>query len=134
MNFVRFFLLLLAATMAAKMLVFPVFAGLQIWPAQRLESTHPRFAKAWLIGFAPIVWLLNLLWLAFTVWLTRTRGMQSTPFLWPLFIFFGISGALYPHAQNGRLPNEGTGLHTVLGLVWIAFMVASFFVIRPVHR
>src|SRR5665213_1046542 len=115
MNLLVFFLCLLVATMVAKMFVLPILAGIQIWPAQKLEPKYPRLAAAWLGACAPIVWVTNLAWLVFTVWLTRTRGLQSTGFLWPVFIFLGWSGAMYPYTVDGKMGNsERPGLELFL--------------------
>lgn len=131
MNLLIFFFYLLVSTMVVKKLVFPIVAGIQIWPAQKLEAGYPRLAAAWLGACAPIVWMVNLAWLVFTVWLTRTRGLHSSVWLTPLFVFLGWSGGLYPYTVDGKLGrSDRPGLEMLLVGIWIAFMAASFFVIK----
>ena len=130
MSLLAFCLYLLIGMTVVDKIVLPVLAGLQFWPAGQLADKPPKLAAAWFRALTPLYWIGELSWLVFTVWFTRTRGLQSSARLWPLFIFLGWSFALYPSDSAAKAMGKGSIIVSILSFVWIVLMVISFFVVK----
>jgi hypothetical protein len=127
-NFFRFFFIVFVSVMVMKWIVMPVFYALLIAPALKLSNSKPRSATAIVLLSTPFAWGINVVWLGYIAWLTRIYVHSGSLWVAPIYLLFGMSGAMYIFNQS---PKE-TPIWLMWAGVWCVLLIAMFIVVRPI--
>jgi hypothetical protein len=126
-NFFRFFFIVFISIMLMKWIVIPVFYALFIAPASKLSRSRPKSATAMVLLSAPFGWGINIIWLGYIAWLTRIYVHSGSAWVAPIYLLFGMGGAMYIFNRS----QEEAPFYLVWASVWCTLVVAMFIIVKP---